>query len=141
MGDASGRMTVRSLATFHGEFLLVIVHLVDKRNWSERDQALQATVLAQDILQIEREAGHQRTIVFGDLNMNPFEEGVVSAQGLHALMDRQVVSAGKRTVQGRGYPFFYNPMWNLLGDTTAGPPGTFYLRRSVSISYDWSMLD
>ena len=44
-------------------------------------------------------------------------------------------------VQGKAYPFFYNPMWSRFGDGNPGPPGTFYHRRSEHHVYFWNMFD
>lgn len=63
--------------------------------------------------------------------MNPFDEGVVKAAGLHAMMTKATANERFRTVQGREYPFFYNPMWGFFGDRTDGPAGTFHYRRSA----------
>ena len=77
----------------------------------------------------------------GDLNLNPFDRGVVQTTGFHAMMSKRQAVEMSRTVQGRSYPFFYNPMWGHLGDRTPGPPGTFYYRDSVPLSYDWNTFD
>ena len=60
-------------------------------------------------LEQEQQAGHPRTVLVGDFNMNPFESGMVGAAALHSAMSRQVWSRGSRTVKGHEYPFFYNP--------------------------------
>jgi hypothetical protein len=73
--------------------------------------------------------------------MNPFESGMVSAAGLHAVMDRRIAREGSRVVQGREYPFFYNPMWGLLGDGSRGPAGTFFHRHAEQEAYFWNMFD
>lgn len=40
------------------------------------------------------------------------------------------------------YPYFYNPMWNLLGDDPPGSaPGTYYYRGRHSHELYWHMLD
>ena len=80
--------------------------------WEEDSLAMQATEFADDIAHVEENAGHQRTILVGDFNMNPFETGMVAARGLHGVMSRHIAQRGSRTVQGRSYPFFYNPMWS-----------------------------
>ena len=36
--------------------------------------------------------------------------------------------------------FFYNPMWNFLGDETRGPPGTYYYGQGVT-AYFWNTFD
>jgi hypothetical protein len=77
----------------------------------------------------------------GDLNMNPFETGVVGANGLHAVMSRSLARRTARTVNGISYPFFYNPMWSRMGDSSAGPCGTFYYERSEQVVYFWNTFD
>jgi hypothetical protein len=73
--------------------------------------------------------------------MNPFEDGVVSANGLHGVMSRQIAQRNTRVVQEAEYPFFYNPMWNYLGDYTAGPPGTFYYTAAEHKVFFWNIFD
>lgn len=73
--------------------------------------------------------------------MNPFETGVVATSGLHAVMTRTIATKKGRVVQKDYYPYFYNPMWNLFGDYTDGPPGTYYYYNSDHLSYFWNMFD
>jgi hypothetical protein len=80
-------------------------------------------------------------VLVGDLNMSPFENGVVSAAGLHGVMSRQVARKGSRIVQSREYPFLYNPMWNLMGDEPPGPPGTYYYPEGGHRAFFWHMFD
>jgi endonuclease/exonuclease/phosphatase (EEP) superfamily protein YafD len=140
-GDVSGRLTVRRFLLGGEELLLVAVHLASKRDWSSEEQSFEAVQLANQIRDEEERRGHRRTILCGDLNMNPFESGVISAVGLHAMATTSIVEKMSRTVQGREYPYFYNPMWSFIGDRTNGPPGTHYYRKSSQISFDWNMFD
>lgn len=89
----------------------------------------------------ENELGHSRTILVGDLNMNPFEKGVVGAKGLHGVMARSIAKSGGRKILGRFYSYFYNPMWGFFGDGNRGPPGTYYYRRSQHVVYFWNLFD
>ena len=73
--------------------------------------------------------------------MNPFEEGLVAADGLHAVMDRYTALKGQRTVQGETRKFFYNPMWSLLGDLSNGPPGTYHYSNSGQVCFFWNAFD
>jgi len=139
--DASGRLTIRTLRYQQTEFLLAAVHLPSKVNWNREDQAAEAWALAGQIRDEEQRRGHRRTVLCGDLNMNPFEDGVVQAAGLHAMMTRATAGARSRIVQGRDYPFFYNPMWGFFGDRTEGPPGTHYYRHSGHLSHEWNIFD
>ncbi len=136
------RLTIRRLhPPGMEEILLAAVHFPSKHDWSEDSQAMECTTLAEGIRQAENTAGHQRTVLVGDLNMNPFETGVVGAAGLHAVMDRRVAQRVTRVVQGREYSFFYNPMWGLFGDGSRGPAGTFFHSRSEQKVFFWNMFD
>ena len=77
-------------------FLVVAVHLVSKLQTKTEDQIFVAAELGGYIREAEERVGHSRTIVIGDLNMNPFEIGIVGSGGLHGVMDRRIVSTGSR---------------------------------------------
>jgi endonuclease/exonuclease/phosphatase family metal-dependent hydrolase len=123
------------------DILLAVTHFPSKRYWDDISQTAQCVELANSIKLQEEEVGHSRTVLVGDFNMNPFEDGMVIAGGLHAVMSREVATRGARTVSAKSYQFFYNPMWNLLGDVTPGPPGTYYYDNAVQKAFFWNMFD
>jgi len=132
----SDRISIRRLALpAREEILLALVHLPSKLYWSDDSQMLECTELARTIGDEERHAGHSRTIVVGDRNMNPFEKGLVGASGLPATMARTVAERASRVIQGKPYSFFYNPMWGHLGDWLERPPGSFYYERAEQVTY------
>ncbi|MFN0124353.1 MAG: endonuclease/exonuclease/phosphatase family protein [Blastocatellia bacterium] len=138
----SGRFTIRRIRLpLRTEILVAAVHLPSKLYWTDHSQNLECSELARTIREVEENVGHARTLLVGDFNMNPFEEGVFAAAGLHSVMARSVALRGKRTVQGRDYPFFYNPMWGHFGDRIAGPPGTYYYERAEHTTMFWNMFD
>jgi hypothetical protein len=140
--DPTGGLSIRKLLIGRDPgILLAAVHFPSRVNWEAIDQTLEATTLAHDILQAEDRVGHHRTILVGDLNMNPFDAGVAGATALHAVMTRDLARRGEREVRGKRYPFFYNPMWGHFGDRTAGPPGSYYLRASKPLNYYWNTYD
>jgi hypothetical protein len=73
--------------------------------------------------------------------MNPFEDGLISSGGFHAVMSRMVAGKKKRTVMDDEFKFFYNPMWSLFGESTHRPPGTYYHYSSEPLEYFWHILD
>lgn len=123
------------------ELLLAVAHLVSKKNASAAEQALLAAEVAKEITRAEDAAGHESTLFVGDLNMNPFDEGLTGAPALHAVMTRKLAGRKARTVQGNAYRFFYNPMWGFFGDRTVGPPGTYYHRAPSVAETFWHMID
>jgi len=120
--------------------LLVAVHYPSKLYTTDAEQAILMPRLAEDIREAEQRCGHTRTVVVGDLNMNPFEAGICSAEGLHAVMCKRIAKKEKRTVNNRERRYFYNPMWNFLGDETPGPPGTYYYPNGIT-AYFWNTFD
>ncbi|MBI2909016.1 MAG: endonuclease/exonuclease/phosphatase family protein [Chloroflexi bacterium] len=136
------RLTIRHLR-LPGltDLLLAITHLPSKLYWDEGSQAPECFELSRALRQAESLVGHARTVLVGDLNMNPFEDGVIDAAGLHGVMTRDVAKKGARKVQSRHYPFFYNPMWGLFGDHTRGPAGTFFYRSAQHKVFFWNMFD
>lgn len=139
--DPGRRLTVRTLKLQNEELLLAVVHLPSRREWSNEGLSLQLAVYADQIRSQEDAHSHRRTFLCGDFNMNPFESGMVAANGFHAVMTKQIAKSGGRTVLGSRYPFFYNPMWGLFGDRPSGPPGSYYKRLSEQVSFDWNILD
>src|ERR1035437_8682412 len=137
----SHRISIRRLVLPGCQSILVAAaHLPAKITFPEPSQMIETVHLAQSIDEVEISEGHQRTIVLGDLNMNPFEAGMVIAGGLHAVMSRRVAARQTRTVQRQKYKFFYNPMWNHLGDNgEAG--GTFYYEAGEHLCYYWNVFD
>jgi|SRR5689334_4725591 hypothetical protein len=107
-----------------GELLIVAVHLQSKLYQKPEEQEFHVRHLMEDIAKEEGSMGHTRTMVIGDFNMDPFENGMITADGFHAIMDKKIAERESRKIGGKSYRFFYNPMWSRLGDESAGPCGT-----------------
>jgi hypothetical protein len=126
VSDSSG-VAIRHYRPPPGEsFLVVAVHLSSKLWKKTEDQVFIAAEVGSEIREAEDRVGHTRTIVIGDLNMNPFETGVVGSGGLRGVMDRRIASAGSRVIRQKSHMFFYNPMWSKFGDAGRSPPGTCF---------------
>jgi endonuclease/exonuclease/phosphatase family metal-dependent hydrolase len=124
-----------------GEVLLVAAHLPDRRNSSLASANMQCAELAGAVRAREADRRHNRTIVVGDLNLDPWDDGIVGASGFHAMMTRSIAEKGTRVVNDRQYPFFYNPMWAHLGDRGASAPGTYYWRHAEQVCFHWHAID
>lgn len=124
------------------ELIVVSVHLRSKLSSPEPEQDAELRKLAARINAVEQARGHTRTLLIGDLNAHPFQEGVYAADGLHAVMTREQAEKRQRRVGGNTSRYFYNPMWRFFGETPAGPPGTYHWPGSgVNASLFWHMLD
>lgn len=139
---AGARYTIRHLQIpARPDVLLAAAHLPSKLHQSEHSHRYRCGDFADAIRTRERELGHRRTLAVGDFNMNPFEPSMMAAKDFHAVMDRRIAKKEGRKVDGIKYPYFYNPMWSLLGDASPGPPGTYYRASGEHVNYFWNMLD
>jgi endonuclease/exonuclease/phosphatase family protein len=133
--------SIRELPLRPQGLLLALLHFPSKLWKSDADQAALCPEYAQQIRLVEERRGHRRTLVVGDLNMNPYEPGVLGATGFHAVPSRRVAARGERLVDRKGYPLFYNPMWNCFGDERGGPTGTFFRDRGNPVEPFWHLFD
>jgi hypothetical protein len=124
------------------DVLLSVVHGLDKRNNSPAKQELFLQQVVTAVSYFENKVGHDRSIVLGDFNANPFESPLASASGMHAVISRSIAQSDPRRMLNQSYPYFYNPMWNLYGDEPLGSaPATYYYRGSDPHELYWHMLD
>ncbi len=137
------RYSIKEITLSGETFNLVIVHLPSKNNWgNSADHDAICSVLKQDIDYFENDNGHQKTIVLGDFNMNPFENGMINAMGLHSVMDRNIAETKYRKIYDEDYEFLYNPMWSFLGSKgKSNINGTNYHNTSKYMNYYWNMYD
>lgn len=151
--QADGQLTVHGFRGAHDgrvgfykvgegalEVLLVALHLKDARNNSSSSRHSLARRVAQTIREVESDFGHDRTVVVGDFNMNPYDVGMTAADGFNAVADLRVARGDSRTLDGARYPFFYNPCWSMLGDDP-GPPGSFYWGSNDGMYAYWHVID
>jgi hypothetical protein len=123
------------------EVLLAITHLPSKLYYEDVDQLSLSYEVAGLIRSVEERVGHARTILVGDFNMNPFDDGVITANGLHAVMSRKVAERQFRSINAKNHYYFYNPMWNLLGDFPGKIGGTYYYPQSTYKAFFWHLFD
>lgn len=136
------RLTVRRMELPNSpSILLAVVHSVSKLQYSEESQREEARALSRTIQEAEGFAGHKRTILCGDFNMNPFEYGMAGAGALNAAMTKQIARRLPRVIQRQSYSYFYNPMWTHFGDLADTAPGTHYYTKADHLCYYWNMFD
>jgi endonuclease/exonuclease/phosphatase family metal-dependent hydrolase len=123
-------------------FTLIVVHLIDRRNWDKANQDDESARYGDIVRRLEKQStAENRTVIVGDFNMAPFERGMIKASGFHAVMTRAIAKKKQRQVQGEAYRMYYNPMWNLFGERGGGPPGTYYIEMAKHDDYFWYFLD
>lgn len=122
---------------------LITCHFPSKINMTDDELSDYSIEVSQFIKEVEEQVGHKRTIICGDFNMNPFDNGMIQTKGLHTVMDKSIIhNNGVATVRDYTYEFLYNPMWGFLGDTGKGKvSGTMYYNSSKSINLYWHIYD
>ncbi|MDZ7898059.1 MAG: endonuclease/exonuclease/phosphatase family protein [Arcicella sp.] len=134
------RYSIRTLSLpLLDSILIVGIHLPDKGRSSSDNQLLASRSLYSDIEKMESEHKSEKTIIIGDFNMNPFENGMVSMNGLNAVMSESIAMTGSRIVQDREFKYFYNPMWSLYGDVGNNVPGSYFYRKNENLP--WNVFD
>lgn len=138
----SQRTTIQSIKLpLRPQLLLGAVHFPSQLHSTVADLHSESSVFMNEIIQAEMQVCHKNTIVVGDFNMNPFDSGMVAASGMNAVMTRRVAQKGFRTIRGRQFDFFYNPMWGHFGDREKNLGGTYYYDKGDYINYYWNMFD
>jgi len=136
------RFTIRkiNLPLLSKEILLMSVHLpamnISEESKSENCNLIKCILETTEILE-----GNTNSIIVGDFNMNPFDKGIIKANGIHALISSSQAKKVSKVIQGRKYNFFYNPMWSLLGDLNKLASGSYYYPGTELVSYHWHIFD
>ncbi|ADQ15727.1 endonuclease/exonuclease/phosphatase family protein [Halanaerobium hydrogeniformans] len=116
------------------------VHFPSKLHMTKLDYLIEMINFKKDLEKAENNLSNNNTIVVGDFNMNPFEEPLIAATGMHSLSSKRIAKTYERTVKGRKHSMFYNPMWNFFGDSD-NLPGTYFYNNSKEINYFWNIFD
>ncbi len=80
-------------------FSLVLVHLRSQLRGKPIDLTEGIRNVNARIRLFEHKVGDSRTIVVGDFNLNPFDDGLMAASGFHAMMTRRLATEGGRVVE------------------------------------------
>lgn len=127
------------------EGIVVLVHGFDRRNYDDSTRRTLFRRVREAVQRREETRHHQRTILAGDFNAQPFDSAMAAADGLHALGMRTVRGNASRPVRGGAstMDFFYNPMWRLYGQppqSEAGAATHYWLGQWVH-ELGWYMFD
>jgi hypothetical protein len=98
------------------DILLGAVHLVSGLHRERSERKAEADPLARAVREAQREpaVGHERTILVGDFNLNPFDDGMIFPSGFGAMMTKGLVRKSRGTSDRYGGRL-YNPIWSKLG--------------------------
>lgn len=128
-----------SIYSYH--FLISGVHLPSKIHSSDRGIQTVGRQIVEAIKEAEKEVKHEKIVLIGDFNANPFEAIMTDFDYIHAIFDSYTVETNRsRKLYGDINPIFYNPMWNLLGDNNY-PKGSYYSDNGDACKLFWHIFD
>lgn len=133
-GREDTHYVVKGFPYNEGMHKVVFVHLPSKR---EDEGGRRAAVLRKVRDAIDPS---EKVVIMGDFNMNPFEKAMTSVLEMNAVSSAEIAQKRTRTYVDEKFPFFYNPMWNFLGDYKK-PLGTYYYSTNQEESIYWNMFD
>lgn len=120
-------------------YKILLLHLPSKLRLDNISQSQFATRFREILKGINYQG--KKTIIFGDFNMNPFEEGMISSEAFHALNSKLITSKIQREVYGEKRYYFYNPTWFLYAKSHNEIIGSYYYNSSDFINLFWNMFD
>jgi hypothetical protein len=137
------RMSIRKLCLpGRREVLFGVIHFYDRRNHDRDVQHSLSREVYSTLHEAENAAGHCRTVLVGDFNMNPFDKGMIDPNGgFGAMLNVTLASRHTSGAMGKSRRF-YNPMWTRLGQDPPAPPGTHYWKGGADpFNVFWHSLD
>ncbi|MEI8394586.1 MAG: hypothetical protein WCF85_07615 [Rhodospirillaceae bacterium] len=119
-----------------------LLHLPSKLHASAGKQRDMAENVVERIEEAERASGHARTVIFGDFNMNPFEDGMMSFRAFNSTIHVDVIErlSGQRTLNSKKRSMFYNPMAKASFRDGAAR-GTYYYHDNDDVVHYWNLFD
>lgn len=143
LDDTNQRGSAKKIATSIVDINLIGCHLPSKYSNDPTQQKYEAIEFNDFVKSVESHSNNN-TLIVGDFNMNPFEEGMVSVYGFNSVMDRKIAyrNNGMKRYSKTLYPYFYNPMWRFMGDFPENiPNGTYFYDKKYPVPYYWHILD
>jgi len=124
---------------------VLLLHGFDRRNYDDSTRRAFFRRVTEAVQRREGRAKHQRTIIAGDFNADPFDSAMAAVDGLHAIGVRAIKKQMTRAVRGAAaaMDFFYNPMWRTYGQQPQSEAGaaTHYWLGQWAHELGWHMLD
>lgn len=128
--------------SYKDEHIVAFVHLPSKMNDTrEKNRFLLEKITSQiNELSIEKD---RKVLIFGDFNLNPYEDAMTQLTGCNAVSSRDVAwKIGRKhwVEKDKQFLYYYNPMWNYLGDFNK-VCGTYYYDKTTDHSRYWNTFD
>ena len=109
------RYSIFQIETGLKKYLLVAIHLEDRRNYDPDDRIDTIKHLIADLEKHEEETDCYQTIVIGDFNANPYDKELLSVYGFNAVMFKDLILQSEyRRYKYSEHKRFYNPILDYI---------------------------
>lgn len=134
------RYNIYNVKTAVKDYLLVAVHLEDRRNYETPDRKKTIEHLIVDVEQTEELLECSNTIIIGDFNANPYDEELTSKYAFNAVLFKSIIDKNEFTnPNSLRQKRFYNPILHYISEDTE-MYGSFYHEQNHMTPY-WYCLD
>ncbi|KMW23701.1 endonuclease/exonuclease/phosphatase family protein [Enterocloster citroniae] len=133
---------IYSIQSLRTQFLLAGVHFPSKMHGKNGESGeLIGRRLIFNLIESEKVVMHEKAVIIGDFNANPFEPVMLNADMMHSYPRADFVLNKKvRKVYDTEYSIYYNPMWNLWGDEGL-TGGTYHYDAGGVSNLCWNIYD
>ncbi len=140
-GFSDSHFTIKLFKMSQNDIKIVVsLHLQSQMYNSDSTRRAELETIRVKVEELEEKYNTNKSIIVGDFNANPFDNCMIDATGMHAISSREVVNKIERTISGKSYKMFYNPMWNKFGDFDK-PSGTYFYRKADMNILFWNIFD
>lgn len=134
------RYNIYNVKTAVKDYILVAVHLEDRRNYESAERMETIRSLVSDIEQTEELLKCSNTIVIGDFNANPYDAELLSKYAFNAVLFKSIIDKSELTYpKSSKRKRFYNPILHYISEDTE-MYGSFYYEKGHMTPY-WHCLD
>lgn len=134
------RMLVLRVNILNEDMILSAIHFPSKVFLDEKNQLSEAIDYYQEIEKIEGKENIKNTVIIGDFNMNPFDQGMIAGNSFNTTISEDIALQMTRTINRKKYEYFYNPSWVLFGKYSKNY-GTYFLKNPDHSSFHWNIYD
>lgn len=131
-----------SIQIINNNYILCAAHL-PSQIYSGSDERRRIVIqnIIENIQTHEKKLNSKRTIIVGDMNEDPYDNGCLLSSNFFGIPSRNDAIKESKIIEGKSFEMFYNPMWNCFGDFSH-PPGTcYYYNSSNPKNSFWHIFD
>lgn len=135
------RYSINTVSNHRKMYLLVGLHLQDRRNSCQEVRFETAQRLMEDVDKLRKSTHCNNVVIIGDFNANPFDKELIFPNAFNAVLYRGLIEKSESCeFAGRRYKRMYNPTVHFLSEDQK-MYGSYYYLSSGNPGPIWNCLD